>query len=97
MSEQKFPPIENGATPFSQAMLRVEQLERQLSEKDVKIESLRARVVELEEALKFYSEPARILSGSDYQMYATSNSRWAYDDNGKLAREALSKTTGDNV
>lgn len=43
----------------------------------------------LREALKKYADPDRVLGGSDYQMYATSSSRQAYDDDGRAAREAL--------
>jgi hypothetical protein len=46
------------------------------------------------EALEKYSEPDHVLSGSDYQMYATSSSRHAYDDGGQAAREALEKIRG---
>lgn len=47
------------------------------------------KVREARKAIEHYSHPDQVLGGSDYQMYATSSSRQAYDDDGVLARKAL--------
>lgn len=59
------------------------------------IPALIACIKEMKVALEFYSHEDSVLGGSDYQHYATSSSRIAFDDDGKNARSVLSKWFGE--